>query len=32
MFTARLAAVALEIKIAGLSRPSSSKCVKNICV
>ena len=32
MLTARLAAVAFSIRIAGLSLPSSSRCVRNICV
>lgn len=32
MFTARLAAVASSIRIAGLSSPFSSMCVRYICV
>jgi hypothetical protein len=32
IFTARLAAVAFSIRIAGLSLPSSSMCVRYICV
>jgi len=32
MFTARLAAVEFSIRIAGLSWPSASRWVRNICV
>src|SRR5271157_1933875 len=32
MFTARLAAVALSTRMAGLSLPSASMCVRYICV
>ncbi len=32
ILTARFAAVAFSIRMAGLSLPSSSRCVRNICV